>query len=661
MDKLISIIVPCYNVEKYIDRCFASLLAQTVGFERLEVIFVDDCSTDGTWARLTALESAYPDSVMIIHCDENGRAGGARNVGLQYATAPYIGYVDADDRIEPDMYEKLYDKLLRYDCDIAMCRMSRDYAWEEHRPAAPEAEGAQSRLLVIDTEEKRRTFLTCGSIGYCIVDKLYSRDFLLRNRLFFPEKLAYEDHFFMTLLYLYAERVYLLEETLYHYFVNPGSTVLTPDASYHFDILTVNRLLWDECANRGFLGQYRAEMEYQFLTLCYLTAMKMISLRMSHAPYDFFVTLKEETLRRVPDYHANPYVEEYVTELNRMLLRLLELPIGEADLNAVCGAVAAHYGKGILQIYVCTHVPFRVPEDPIYRPLQVGRALRPDLGYLRDDTGDNISRLNFLYSELTGLYWIWKNVRGAEYVGLCHYRRYFLTAEGHIMSRADFLPLLSRYDVIISQPVASDMSYREVYAQAHNAGDLEAVREAAVSLYPGCAPILEEVLAGHRLYCGNLFVTSKRLFDEYAAWLFDVFHEAEPKIHTEGYDDYHRRVYGFLSEQLVYVWIRYRGLSHYEAPIGFTQEKAETVELKERLAALFRERRIRQAGELFDETMRSRPDLTLPGSDFDRELTTISRILRDCLEAEKTGGPSPLDHSTDLNELIRRYREQPET
>ena len=181
------------------------------------------------------------------------------------------------------------------------------------------------------------------------------------------------------------------------------------------------------------------------------------------------------------------------------------------------------------------------------------------------------------------------------------------------------------------------------------------------ALYPGCAPILEEVLAGHRLYCGNLFVTSKRLFDEYAAWLFAVFHEAEPKIHTEGYDDYHRRVYGFLSEQLVYVWIRYRGLSHYEAPIGFTQEKAETVELKERLAALFRERRIRQAGELFDETMRSRPDLTLPGSDFDRELTTISRILRDCLEAEKTGGPSPLDRSTDLNELIRRYREQPET
>ncbi len=103
MDKLISIIIPCYNVQSYIDRCFQSLLAQTIDFDRLEIILVDDCSTDATWEKLTAIEAAYPESVMIIHCDENGHQGTARNIGLTYASAPYIGFVDSDDWIEPDM------------------------------------------------------------------------------------------------------------------------------------------------------------------------------------------------------------------------------------------------------------------------------------------------------------------------------------------------------------------------------------------------------------------------------------------------------------------------------------------------------------------------------------------------------------------------------
>ena len=78
-----------------------------------------------------------------------------------------------------------------------------------------------------------------------------------------------------------------------------------------------------------------------------------------------------------------------------------------------------------IRIYTMTHRPFHVPSDPMYQPLQVGRATHEDLGYPGDDTGDNISALNCFYSELTGVYWIWKNVHDAEYVGLCHYRRFF--------------------------------------------------------------------------------------------------------------------------------------------------------------------------------------------------------------------------------------------
>ena len=85
-----------------------------------------------------------------------------------------------------------------------------------------------------------------------------------------------------------------------------------------------------------------------------------------------------------------------------------------------------------IQIFAMTHKPFSVPSDPMYVPLQVGRALHDDLGYIGDDTGDNISALNGYYSELTGVYWIWKNVTNADYVGICHYRRYLLNDAGFV-------------------------------------------------------------------------------------------------------------------------------------------------------------------------------------------------------------------------------------
>lgn len=654
MEKLISIIIPCYNVENYIDRCFQSLLNQTIGFDKLEIILIDDCSSDHTWNKLTAIEAAYPESVMIIHCDENGRQGRARNIGLQYASAPYIGYVDSDDWIESDMYEKLYEKMVTYDCDLTMCQNWRDTSMPGQM-LAPKLTGQSDRMLEINTVEKRKTFLACGSIGYGVWDKLFKRNFLIENQIFFPEGLAYEDHFFSTLLYFYASRVYIVEERLYHYYVNPASTVLTPNATHHFDMLAVDIMMWDECANRGFLTDYRKELEYQFLTLCYLASMKVISLRLTTIPYDFFLELKKETLKRIPNYHENPYIKDYVTEFNQTLLQLLDFPISEADLAIVCQAVSKKHAKGVLQVYVMTHVTFNPPQDPIYHPLHVGRALKEDLGYQGDDTGDNISHLNMYYSELTGLYWAWKNIRNTEYIGLCHYRRYFLNENHSLMTKADFMPILEKYNVILSQPVTSDKCYRDNYAEAHNIHDLNAVGDAIATLYPECVPIFKEVLTGRKLYCGNLFVTTKELFDDYAKWLFSIFELASKKIDVSTYDDYHKRVYGFLSEQLLYVWVRYRNLSYYEAPIGFTQEKAETLSLKEQQTVLFQEKKINEAHTLFLDTMKVRPDVMLPGSDFHQELTTILRIIHICKEENAQSCTSFLNYSTDLTKLMTHY------
>ena len=349
MDKLISIIVPCYNVECYVERCFTSLMNQTIGVEHLELIFVDDCSTDATWEHLVAIEARCPESVMIVHCDENGRQGKARNIGLTYASAPYIGFVDADDWVEPDMYEKMYSKLQEYRCDIAMCQNWRDFDKEGQNLSTKET-GVEDRCLNIDTMDKRKIFLACSSIGFGVWDKLYKAELLLDNEIYFPEKLSYEDHYFSILLYFYAKRIYILEERLYHYFVNEQSTVLSSNSSHHFDILTVDALWWEECEKRGLMKEFKAELEYQFLSLCYLAAIKMMILRLADVPYDFFLQLKEETNKRVSDYHTNPYVKELVTDLNKLLLELLDMPITEPEFKEICNNLRDYVRKGILSI-----------------------------------------------------------------------------------------------------------------------------------------------------------------------------------------------------------------------------------------------------------------------------------------------------------------------
>lgn len=118
----ISVIIPCYNVQKYIMRCFDSIYSQTYGFENLEVILIDDLSTDNTWSILESLQRQYPENVISLKIQKKGKCGGARNLGMDICTGKYITFVDADDYVHPDMLRVLYD------------RMTED---DRHRPGNP--------------------------------------------------------------------------------------------------------------------------------------------------------------------------------------------------------------------------------------------------------------------------------------------------------------------------------------------------------------------------------------------------------------------------------------------------------------------------------------------------------------------------------------------
>ena len=120
----ISVIIPCYNVQKYIMRCFDSIYSQTYGFENLEVILIDDLSTDNTWSILESLQRKYPENVISLKIQKKGKCGGTRNLGMDICTGKYITFVDADDYVHPDMLRVLHDRMTEDDYDVAQCGVS---------------------------------------------------------------------------------------------------------------------------------------------------------------------------------------------------------------------------------------------------------------------------------------------------------------------------------------------------------------------------------------------------------------------------------------------------------------------------------------------------------------------------------------------------------
>ncbi|MDE6845663.1 MAG: DUF4422 domain-containing protein [Lachnospiraceae bacterium] len=294
-------------------------------------------------------------------------------------------------------------------------------------------------------------------------------------------------------------------------------------------------------------------------------------------------------------------------------------------------------------IFTMTHKKFTEPEDPIYMPLHVGRAGGADYGYAGDDTGDNISEKNCYYGELTGVYWVWKNIRMSDYVGICHYRRYFCTEEGRIFNEKDYLSILKDHDMIVSKKLKLNFSYFDGYASDYNIFDLVTTGEVIRQMYPEYYDTFERLVHGNGTYFGNMMVASKQLYDEYAEWLFSIFAEVEKKIDPSGYDDYHKRVFGFISEFLLYVWVEVKGLKVYECKVGMTTEKYETKQMKDRLSDFFLQGDIAGAKEYFLSVLEKRPDVLMEASDITGELKLSMQVIAVCELERQEYGDSVLD------------------
>lgn len=212
----VSIIIPVYNTENYLEKCLSSIVQQSL--KEIEIIVVNDGSTDSSCSILSCFAN-YDSRIKIIN-QENKKQGAARNAGMRVATGEYIGFVDSDDWVDLDYFEKLYNVAKKYDSDIALATNVRV------------GNGKTKKRLNI-AEEKVYTFIEdkfCGCNQFnneCPTNKIYRTEFLKNNNITWPEGVYFEDKLFTTESIYYANKVVSVPNINYYYFRNPTSTVNT--------------------------------------------------------------------------------------------------------------------------------------------------------------------------------------------------------------------------------------------------------------------------------------------------------------------------------------------------------------------------------------------------------------------------------------------------
>lgn len=232
-----------------------------------------------------------------------------------------------------------------------------------------------------------------------------------------------------------------------------------------------------------------------------------------------------------------------------------------------------------IRIIVATHKKYWMPDDPMYLPVHVGAAGKESIGYQRDDEGENISSKNANYCELTGLYWAWKNLQ-ADYIGLAHYRRHFSNGnkfgdkKEKVINTAQMEQKLKDTAVLLPTPrnYWIETNYSQ-YAHAHHAIDLDTTREILKEMYPQYIAAWDSSMkktTGHRF---NMFVMKKELFDQYCEWMFDLLFELEKRLDISTYNKNDSRVFGFVSERLLDIWLETNGIQYKDTGYVFMESQ----------------------------------------------------------------------------------------
>ena len=327
----ISVIVPVYNMEKYLEKCLDSLVNQTL--KEIEIILVNDASKDGSLFIMRECERQFPEKVKVINSKENLGAGGARNLGIAQAKGAYIGFVDCDDLVDTHMYEKLYARASEKNCDIVDCGY---YKQAEDLAIVHTADELTGQLDI----NKRRELIVGG--GY-IVTKLFRRTLFEDTNLRFRRNAILEDSDFLTYVFATAETIENVKEVFYYYRNNEESSSNTNQLQrYCSNIYEAMKNIYEKLHGLHSYSQLKDAVEYEILQM-YSYGVNMClgaCLNGDLQAKEMMKKLAVEKKRIVTGNYENPYVQA-----KQMPLDILVMQKNDEGADDLLEWVAQNYGR----------------------------------------------------------------------------------------------------------------------------------------------------------------------------------------------------------------------------------------------------------------------------------------------------------------------------
>ncbi len=230
-------------------------------------------------------------------------------------------------------------------------------------------------------------------------------------------------------------------------------------------------------------------------------------------------------------------------------------------------------------IYIACHKFYKMPKNKLYQPIWVGYNLKKDSlnlpkGWIGDNTGKNISYKNPYFNELTALYWIWKN-SSADIIGLVHYRRYF-SLDGkkgfdHILTNKQLEQLISKSPIIVptKRKYYIETNYSH-YIHAHHPTPINKIK---TLMTPKYQKSYDKIMGKTSQHLFNMMIMTKKELDKYASWMFKLLFKLEKKIDISNYNNYERRLFGFIGERLLDIYLDANQKKFIEVPFVFEEKQ----------------------------------------------------------------------------------------
>jgi glycosyltransferase involved in cell wall biosynthesis len=289
----------------------------------LELIFVDDASPDGTSQIVKRYEAEYPDNILLVECEQNGGVSIARNIGMQYSSGNYIGFVDPDDMVDRDMYRKLYEKCALYKCDMTTCGYC-EFSNEGNKRIPYLSE---ENFYLLDINGEKKSFILTEGTQMSVCKKLYRKELIEKNKINFPKNRRMEDIYFATLCVMCAQRCYVISESLYLYRKNPTSAMHSDNMSkYYMDTYYVIEMAYNELKNRGLLSGFENEFAVNYYVQAFTTPLSrmMMSSGKVEVSEENINMARNSVLEHFPNITDNPYISSDESEYNIWFLSLLK-------------------------------------------------------------------------------------------------------------------------------------------------------------------------------------------------------------------------------------------------------------------------------------------------------------------------------------------------